>query len=174
MSPKSRRSGKPFSRSLIIVKHSISEKKRVVRFNTCVEAFIDMLSVSSISLSQVQANGISARKNKLCVLIEVVRFLEKLQSEVISLRKEEKERIQQQENIKKLRIIVPQPTFDQQEYYSYLHQTGVNVAIISLTGMIVDANSFFCQALGRECSSVIGSSFFSFAHVSTLPSLYAY
>ena len=46
MSPKSRRSGKPLSLPLPLVKHSISEKKRVVRFNTCVEAFIDMLSVS--------------------------------------------------------------------------------------------------------------------------------
>ena len=28
-----------------LVKHSISEKKRVVRFNTCIDEFIDMLNV---------------------------------------------------------------------------------------------------------------------------------
>lgn len=116
----------------------------------------------------------SVRKNKLCVLVEVVRFIEKLQAEVLALRKEEKERKQQQENQNKLRIIVPQPTTEQQDYYTYLHQTGVNVAIITYTGTIVDANTFFCQSVGQECSSIIGSSFFSYAHASTLPSLYSY
>ena len=42
---RSQRSSKDLGSCSTVVRHSISEKKRVVRFNTCVDAFVSMLSV---------------------------------------------------------------------------------------------------------------------------------
>ena len=42
----SQRSSKDRVRFSTLVRHSISEKKRVIRFNTCIDAFVSMLSVS--------------------------------------------------------------------------------------------------------------------------------
>lgn len=116
----------------------------------------------------------SVRKNKLGVLVEVVRLVEKLQNEVSDLRKKEKEKKRQGELLQKLKIVIPKPSSVQQEYYTYIHNSGTNVVIITASGLIVDANAVFCNSINRDYSSVIGASFFSFAHVSTLPSLYTY
>lgn len=100
--------------------------------------------------------------------------MEKLQSEVNILRKKEKEQKNRQKNLQKLRILIPKPPSYQQEYYSYIHNCGSSVVLITLGGTIVDANTSFCHEVNRDYSDVIGSSFFSFAHSSTLPSLYSY
>ena len=93
---------------------------------------------------------------------------------MIELRKKEKERKQQQQQLQKLKIMIPQPESSQQEYYHFLHHNGASMVIITISGIILDANSLFCQSVNHDYSQVIGSSFFSFAHSSTLPFLYSY
>ena len=130
--------------------------------------------MKSINAIIIYSNGVRVSRNKICVLIEAVRLIEKLQSEVIELRKKEKERKQQQQQLQKLKIMIPQPESSQQEYYHFLHHNGASMVIITISGIILDANSLFCQSVNRDYSHVIGSSFFSFAHSSTLPFLYSY
>lgn len=100
--------------------------------------------------------------------------MEKLQLEVTMLRKKEKEQKIRQKNNQKLKILIPKPPSYQQEYFSYIHNCGSSVILITIGGTIVDANTSFCHEVNRDYSEVIGSSFFSFAHSSTLPSLYSY
>ena len=93
---------------------------------------------------------------------------------MIELRKKEKERKQHQQQLQKLKILIPQPELSQQEYYHFLHHNGASMVIITISSIILDANSLFCQSVNHDYSQVIGSSFFSFAHSSTLPFLYSY
>lgn len=55
VSSKTRRSGIFYFYLSILVKHSISEKKRVIRFNQCVDSFMEMLSVFITSLFHIRA-----------------------------------------------------------------------------------------------------------------------
>ena len=45
ISPRLRRSSRSWVVPFNLVKHSISEKRRVIRFNTCIDEFISMLNV---------------------------------------------------------------------------------------------------------------------------------
>ena len=120
------------------------------------------------------------RKNKLGVLIEVVRLVKTLQVEVSELQKKEKKRNLQakkekerSEKCKRLKILIPQPSLQQQQFYAFLHNNGCSWAITNSNGTIVDVNASFCEAVGSELVNVLGCSFFSFAHPSSLPSLFS-
>lgn len=147
MSPRLRRS----------IKHSISEKRRVIRFNTCIDEFISMLS----------ANGISVRKNKLQVLEETVRTMRMIQNQISEMKRK-------LESKKASKVAIPRilPTPDQQEYYHFFHNLTVPCIVVSLAGLILDVNRSFCDAVSKEKSSLLSRSIFSVMPSSSLPLLY--
>ncbi|KAK8799406.1 hypothetical protein WA588_006277, partial [Blastocystis sp. NMH] len=139
------------------IKHSISEKRRVIRFNTCIDEFMSMLN----------DNGVSVRKNKLRVLEETVRTMREIQSQVNDLKKKIRASKLTKDH---LSIEIPAP--DQQEYYGIFQDIAVPSVIVSLSGIILDVNKSFRGALAKTRASLVGRSIFSVAHSSSLPLLY--
>lgn len=64
------------------------------------------------------------------------------------------------------------PTPDQQEYYLFFQNLTVPCIIVSLAGLILEANCSFCDAVSEGKSSLIGRSVFSVAPSSSLALLY--
>ncbi|KNB44179.1 helixloop-helix DNA-binding domain containing protein [Blastocystis sp. subtype 4] len=149
----------PTSRKQI---HNSSEKRRVERMNQKIDELYHIIT----------STGTIINKSKINVLMETVKYIRHLQSQIRNLREQTKMAEEKaNRRMDQMNEIVQSQKIN---YHVLFLQSPVPMAILSTDGQFVDANSQFCCLTRSTLDTLKTMTLFRFTHPDDLPCAFGY
>ncbi|KAK8810283.1 hypothetical protein WA538_002858, partial [Blastocystis sp. DL] len=137
--------------------HNTSEKRRVERMNMKIDELYNIIT----------STGTMINKSKINILMESVKFLRHLETQIKDLREQTKKA--EERATKRMGQVNEVVQSQRINYHVLFLQSPVPMAILSTDGQFVDANSQFC-CLTRSTLDVLKTmTLFRFTHPEDLP-----